>query len=756
MGKELDCLNSSINTFFDSVETQNKNKVTKDELLQFLQKYSKGESIEKGLDLLFLFNHLFRGDKLDVISRKNFVSVLSTLKGFNQEAINIFPYINEIMGERKALRFRDDKPTEKKISWDLFRLRRAKVKLSAEKMRDIFAQYLIISRPNTDSIDITDLLTKLERQDSIIPNLKEILKDYPESTIYAMMETILSEKDDAKSLKKLISNFAVSITTAKILIPMVKDHIPDGNEDITNHIRALLFMKRVFLGGKSTEITHLELNRLIKIFPSIVRVGFDLTNLPYVDFGSLKNRFVILAEDLDFLKEEIAFSSSSQEKMVTFDEIFKATDSLRIKFAEQNISAIKNTVRNVKGMLIGGSFEFITAQEVHNLMDKLKYAIKMVGFGYEMYEAHDKEFLELPDPLNAEQIQILNQYPANNEDVVFKNRFIRVVSTYHLFKGKEELPSFSDAIKRTAEGVAEIMLFEYAVGFILNYYNPGSETLENYNKLSIKNRDGVVDIIRKIKDFLELRELYPRRIEKTADNIRLVTDLFQTTSDGKNGLGLAEGVDLIGILRDASKIGKGVLKTIVDSKLCEPDAKGGVTVKCYRENFYQSFSQYSKYFPKFKNFVKDAQDSGKNEVLTELLTRTEFFSRDCALESRPIYSRDMSAIVAGLMDIESTIIHLDQNHNNVIDYNELQDAFPIYKNAIIVVAKLTKGQEFLAKSIFFYLIKYQKIPTTGNLFVFFAGLETGWDKNITGDRVTIATLLKYISSMNAVEDPECR
>jgi hypothetical protein len=195
---------------------------------------------------------------------------------------------------------------------------------------------------------------------------------------------------------------------------------------------------------------------------------------------------------------------------------------------------------------------------------------------------------------------------------------------------------------------------------------------------------------------------------------------------------------------------------MIDSKLCEADSKGGITVKCYRENFYQTFNRFYGYFPKFKRFVEENNKNNKEDVLQDLLKRTEFFARDCALDSRPIYKKDMGSIVAGLLDIESTILHFDKNQNNILDYEELNDAFPVYKNAIITVAKLKPSQEFLAKSIFFYLVKNQKIPNVGNLFWFFAKLESGWDKNISGDRVTIATLLKYISSMSAEDDPECR
>jgi hypothetical protein len=392
---------------------------------------------------------------------------------------------------------------------------------------------------------------------------------------------------------------------------------------------------------------------------------------------------------------------------------------------------------------------------MHNLAAKFKYAVKMVAFAYHMYEANE-EIMQQPQALSPSQIQFLNQYPANNEEIAFKTRFIRVVSTYRLFKGNMDLPMYSDSIVRNADGVVEIMLYEYAVGFLLNYYNPNLESFENYYKLSINDQARVIDVINKIKDFLILNDLYPRRINHTADSLRMVTDLFQTTSDGKNGIGMAEGAELIGIIRDSSFIGKDLLKTMIDSELCTADSKGGISTKCYRENFYQVFNRFYKYFPKFKKFVDTNSKNDKENVLQELLKRTEFFSRDCALDSRPIYKKDMSSIVAGLMDIESTIIHFDKNQNNILDYEELNDAFPVYRSAIIGVAKLKPSQEFLAKSIFFYLVKNQKIPSVGNLIGFFAKLETGWEKNISGDRVTIATLLKYISSMSAEDDPDCR
>lgn len=755
MSLEISCLEESINTFFNSVETKNKNEVTKSELLKFLSRYTKSKNYEKGIDLLFSFNSLLKGDRNGVIKRESFTSILSILKSFNKEMSEIYGFISEIEEERSPLGERNEiRKSKPKLSMDLNLKRREMIRASAQRMQKQFDKHFVKAREGIDRISLTELLDKIERRDSIYEELKT-LTDFSFETITSIIDLVADEKDDQLALRKLLSKYPIQRSLAERIVPLIKNHVPDGNEEFIRKLKSLLFVKRIYLGGSKGELTHLEFQRLIQLIPDLMTIIYDTISSPYIEFQNLKEKFIVLADDIDFLVKQVAFESDSLEKLFTIDELVTALDTLNFKFSDVKVSTFVQSVKNVKVMIFGGSKDYFSVQDFSNLGKKAQYTLDMTAFGFKMYD--DNKFLLTPElPLSNEGIKKLNDYYViSNDESSFKKRFVRIIQSYRLFNGSFEIPFYNNAIRRNSEAVVEFMLFDYVFGELFAYLNHIPSNPEKNHELAVGKTE-ILKILDEIKDFLDANNLTPSKPERTADNVRLVTDLFQTQSNGDSKLNLNEAIEFLSLLRDSVTIGKSVRKEYQETKSCELALDGGMSVKCYREHFFKMLEPKKKHFEKLFDFVDKSIANNEQEKLSELLKRTEYFTRECALETRPMMEKDFTVLVGGLLNIETTLLHFDKNEDNKLNYDELEAAFPIYRSAIIGAAELKKWQEPLARSIFFYLVKNQKLPSNLELIAFAAKFETVGDKKIEGDRVTIATLLKYINSMNAVEDPNCR
>lgn len=760
---DINCLRQSLNDFYQKVQTKNKGVIEKEELNTFLKIYSANTNGQKGIDLLYMFNYLFRGDKPDSLSKNNFNALVDILMSFNQEMIKFYPYITEIHPPRRKNRDRFlPKPTVPKISLDMHLVRRQLVIDATTRLKETFQASLNDSRNMNDRITFDDLLEKLKRQDSLVTKVMS-MASFPERTegvAQDLIKMVLAEKNDVDSAKKIQAYFALKPEKAKEIVYEINEHTDDGNEILIRQIKTLLFFKRALLGGDTTYLTFAEMKILAKKLPEIMTLIYDFINLEHIDFSSQKGMFALLSEDIKILLGNIAFDRQSKFVIVTFNELLAAADEFEIKVSDVLISKLAGTLKNLKQMVSGGEYESVSAKDLYIIVDKINYALKMASFSEEMFNNFNVT-LSSPFPIGNEDLSRMEEYPVNNqEEEGFRKRFVRTVGAFRFYKGKFEIPYYGNEIIRNVEGVNQTMLYDYALGELLRYLTNFTGSADEYYLLTAGKKE-VLTILDQFKDFFAANNLAPKNPDRTADNARLVTDLFQTQSNGDGKINLAEGIEFISLLSSSSTVGNKMMDKMIEmiaaqlpppsgSVPCRGNMKDGIEVKCYRKIFFDALnSKYKKYFERLFEYAN--RPTTTPDKLTELLQKTEFFARDCALDSRPIHTRDMLLIMGGLLNIESTLLHFDTDQNNELNTAELNAAFPVYRSAIISAAKLKPSQEKYAHSIFFYLVKFQKLPSQIDLLKYhFFG-----DKNAVGDRVTIATLLKYINQMNAVVDPEC-
>jgi hypothetical protein len=148
--------------------------------------------------------------------------------------------------------------------------------------------------------------------------------------------------------------------------------------------------------------------------------------------------------------------------------------------------------------------------------------------------------------------------------------------------------------------------------------------------------------------------------------------------------------------------------------------------------------------------------------ISDFIMETEKFARLCTKfddgTDVPMNRYDMMSIFGGIINVEQTMARFDVNHNNILDPQEVEEAYKVYENAIRALIPEIKvfGMNILqplAKQFFLYLIKYKTLPDPkkfGTIIDFVKFLTKFKSQKVaSADRMTIATILKTL----AVESP---
>jgi hypothetical protein len=190
----------------------------------------------------------------------------------------------------------------------------------------------------------------------------------------------------------------------------------------------------------------------------------------------------------------------------------------------------------------------------------------------------------------------------------------------------------------------------------------------------------------------------------------LLADLFQSHSNGDQKININESTEFLIMLLTAVNLSQKIKPEL--TRFCDPGINSQDPLfdkLCYNEHFFDLLLNklgFKNSFPRLNRYYTVA---GHQETIDYLLG-IEGFARDDNKPGVPINSRDMTLITGAMLNIESTFIRFDKNTDNIIDYNELDEAFLTYRQSIISLAGLKPEREKYAKGIFMYMVSKMEIP----------------------------------------------
>jgi hypothetical protein len=692
---DIECLGKSMDLFLELVETDRPGHLSRVALENYVQRNLEDFDPDylKVIRAIFKINHLIFGDSVDYISPKSLKSIISFAKELNRQSVIIYPMFK----------------SKEEIPYIQHDIQRTRVFKTIDDLKSSFLKIFVRERNGRlDSLDVVEML---------------------------------------------------------------ESFFGDDHEDLEK-VKSLLFIKRVFLGGEKAIITHRELQDLIIKAPQIGTVAFDLIRLKYVDLNQ-RSSFELLSSDLEQLEKILYFSAGVDQILFTIDDIILAVPQLTDSFPnfanyKKELIQIKMTLMTDRVWSTGEDLsgqENVTNDQFRVLFNHAKSIVKKGVFFHRMYE-HYRVVMDSPLSINLNVNEVLLRFPAFGDSV---KDFVRIVNNYRFYRGldengKSEPPYYTTAYRRNVHGAVETAMLEYAATLVMRRYGvetPGGVGGYGMEKIHIRNLLGILEDFLIDQDFLA-----PRRYYSSANTITLMSALFQYQSNGDSFVNANEIAEFGASILTGANVSKYFFEEI--KKTCAVETANGqerfTDLNCYRQNFYPLLcKKYRSHFPRMASWL-GLPSNCSNFTMTsenlEFLKTTEIAARTCVKFSDgsdvPVSEGDLMVIFVALLNIESTLTRWDKDMNNVMDPDEVEDSWAIYQSAIKGMARdIAPIAEKLAKPIFKYLVKYEKVPSTDDFpnFWQFVKFLVSFDKKAPATRKTIASVLKVIGETAGKPDP---
>jgi len=515
------------------------------------------------------------------------------------------------------------------------------------------------------------------------------------------------------------------------------------NQDVT-FLETIFNVKKLFAGGQKEYLTWPEFQRLVERSVKISEFFFDFMTYKKDKYTNADSYQLFLDGIIGVL--ETLYTGELYRPILTMDDLIIVAKHLLKK---DDLEAFAPTLAIIKARWVGGYGRVFTMWDIQTVLSEAKSLFEEIYFNYITYQVYEKE-LSTEGPVRDLEYRHLPEYSRWSADRIkeLRTNFMEIITKFRFFRDDKQMILYSEKIKRSPKGIVETGLFRWAFKLVAKIFGHAAPDKTGQYELNIEEVDATLQAF---KPVLEYFKLWSNSIDTFGRNTLLLSDLFQSKSDGNLNIGMDEFAEYAGLILVAIKIGDEMLVNYENycPNIGTPEVPQ-YGVLCYRDNFFKLLLDdfgYKKYFPKLNSYIKNAS---RDEWYT-FLSSVEGFARDVEDPMVPMDKRNLLLVVGAMMNIESTYIRYDSNLSNLLDNNELLESFKVYENAIKLVAKL-KPEEFkYTKSIYFYMVKEMKIPGKLQLATFHYRPWNGMSK-ITAKRLNIGAILYYL--VNAGKEEE--
>lgn len=563
------------------------------------------------------------------------------------------------------------------------------------------------------------------------------------------------------------------------IIELLESFSTETNRHQVEKAKKILFLKKVLFGGESDVLTHTELEKLILNFDHLLLIGLDITRYSYIDL-SQETTLQLLKRDVNDLYEIVtqgALNNRDPEVLFTIDQAVEAT-KLFIQKEEFDIDKYKNLIGEIKKIAMKGNSVDVKGGELKNLFTHAKSILQSGTVFHRIYDKF-KDQLKRPVPVDIDFSEYRHTYPEHQSEL---DQFERIVKKYRFMKGAElrytsdntpfwftlPTPFYTKEYHRNANAVFETALFEYGLKLVFSTYGSPSPNGDAVGGFSI-DKDQMQKLVKKFEpELIELDLLTPQRAIGTADNISLLGSLFQNQSDQNKVMDVNEATEFGITLFSSLNVAKSLHESFMKEN-CPVDDFKRIEPACFKKYFWKGLcTHYREYYPlmfqsvnapaKCSDFVITDKNAAVYERAVQLLERSTLAARSCNQytdgdKEEIHYSEgDMMTIVLAMIHVETTILRWDINNNNLMDANEVNNAYAIYSPALdgFLEDKSPIIKKF-KKQIYQYMIKYEQVPDEkdfGSIWKFVKFLLS-FNKKSPADRKTIASILVAIGDENA-------
>lgn len=493
-------------------------------------------------------------------------------------------------------------------------------------------------------------------------------------------------------------------------------------------VEELLFLKRVIIGGDAATISSEDFEKIILMSSDLSRLYFDVVETRKKDFEKQSSFYKFLLSAIIDLNGIVTANPESKVYFSSEDVI----NLLNHFVGGRDWKSITLSLEVFKLDIVGGQSNYYSKQDIQTLFSFAKEAFESLFFFGHTFEQLEEELTENKIIQNLDFPES-SEYDIINPDhlVSLWHDFVDVAKTYRTYPQENNLTKFSYAYQRTRWGFLLQSILRYAGKKLFDVYHTN---LSATGVHSI-DQDQIRRIVLDYQDALKEFKLWPQNLDRMVKELMMGSDLFQYSSNGDQLLQSVEIAQYLPTVIGASIIGKDIHENL--EVYCLPDPTLSYEIDCYRNNFFPSlFFDLDKVenFPNFYTYFSNAtwEDSLKYLEDAEKMAR---INPDPLV---PMTKVDLSRLVTSMSNTEGLFLKYDKNKNGILERSELDKVYEVLKLTLASEANL-KPESKLLRSVFLYIVKNQKEPTTAGLLLFHV---FGKKKNIKADRNTIAGVLK--------------
>ncbi len=549
------------------------------------------------------------------------------------------------------------------------------------------------------------------------------------------------------------------------IVELLDSFTTDETRDLIEKVRKLLFVKKVLIGGNKEEITHLEIGRLLHNFDNSDQLIID--QLILISLDAVRFKYINLKQDslLQLLKKDVTdfgdmvfnsyLGNRDNEYFFSIDEAF-STVKMFISTDSFDVDKFRNLILEAKRIFMGGNDQEVRGAEVKKLVNHAKKLLQKGTVFHRIYDKF-KINMESPLPVTINFDEYRHTYPEHQDEL---NQFERIVKNYRFIKGEFTSAYFAKGFKRNADGIYEIAFFEFAIGEIFKTYGSPSPNADSVGGYSM-DLDEFKALVYKFEDeLIDMGLILPQKTGSIAETLSLLGTLFQYQSDNNKVLDVNEATEIALSLFTSINMASELMKELKNLG-CGFDQYDRVEPSCFRESFLKSFCQkYETYYPLMMESlgVTSCESLENNEANMSYLDSSIKAARSCNYytdgDKEEIYysEGDIMTILMAMLHAEATVLRWDINSNNILDPNEVNNAYSIYSSALDgFLQKKPAIIKRLQKQIYQYLIKYERVPNEqdfGSIWEF-AKFLMRFNKKSSANRRTIVSVLSAIGEENA-------
>lgn len=593
---------------------------------------------------------------------------------------------------------------------------------------------------NTMRVKSIPLFVNIARQINIHGRKVKTLLDEIDGGNYLRNRELLinSFNEFSSNLLKIIkvespNGFSIDVLEFATEIDEVAD---EGTINLST-IKELLFLKRVIVGGEASHISAFDFEKIVALSSDLARLYLDIVETHKKDFEKESSFYkFLLSAIIDFNK--IIMKNSKEEVY------FSSTDTVSILnhfVGGRDWENISQSLEVFKLDIVGGQSNYYDKKDIQKLFTFATEAFESLFFFGHTFEQLEHELLK------NKVIQELD-FPASSDyDIINQSRliplwhdFVDVARTYRTFPQANNLTLFSYQYKRSRWGFLLQSILRYGGEKLFDVYHTN---ISKDGEMSV-DADQIRRIVLDYQDALKEFQLWPENLDRLVNELLMGSDLFQYSSNGDLLLQSVEIAQYLPTVIGANIIGKEVHENL--EVYCNPDPTLSYEMECYRNNFFPSlFFDLDKveYFPNFFNYFSSSSWQATQKYLED----AEKMARINPDPILPMTKVDLSRLVTSMSNTEGLFLKYDENKNGILERIELDKVFEVLKLTLAKEANL-KPESKLLKSVYYYIVKKQKEPTTAGLLWFHV---FGKKKNIKANRNTIAGVLKMFGFKNKME-----